>query len=370
MTGTSNPWAWQPQQPAYARLPATVIRLEGSGSRRFLHGQTSAAIELAQPGQWISCCCVSPTGRMRALAEVLVDQNGAWLVISAGDGSQVHQALDRVLFPADQVRLGPPQPAWWLLPVGGAEPVQEAKQPGDISVSGPIQGGRSGSWQAWADGRGWQLNSGNAGVITPDHPSDWRNQSLVLLADGAPPPTHEHLPPAWAGRQPLSAAEQEHWRIQQGLPAVPGELSDDHNPFELGLAPRVSLNKGCYVGQETLAKLATYNGVKQQLRRWHWLHTTSEQPPEAGQELRGPANAAEAADGQDQPDRRLGRISSMLELPDGDRIGLALVRRDGLERSRLHAGHWGQADATAATLSLSEPAQFVAPPVRAGGSGA
>ena len=31
----------------------------------------------------------------------------------------------------------------------------------------------------------------------------------------------------------------------------------------------VSLGKGCYVGQETLAKLATYDGVKRQLRRWH-----------------------------------------------------------------------------------------------------
>jgi folate-binding protein YgfZ len=203
-------------------------------------------------------------------------------------------------------------------------------------------------------------------VIAPDETGDSRNQSLVLLADGTPP-SAEQLPTAWAGLQPLSAAEQERWRIQQGLPAVPGELSDDHNPFELGLAPRVSLNKGCYMGQETLAKLATYDGVKQQLRRWHWRQTASEQAPETGQELRSPASAAR--DGEGQPNRRLGRISSLLELPDGDRIGLALVRRQGLEQGQLQAGCWSRSDVAPATLTLSTPAQFVAPPVGAGGSG-
>jgi len=316
---TSNPWDWHPQQPSYARMAAAVIRLEGDGSRRFLHGQTSAAIELAQPGQWIPSCCISPTGRMRALVEVLVDQGGAWLVIGAGDGAQVHQALDRVLFPADQVRLGPPQPAWWLVP-----------------VAGETAGNAGGSWQALEPAQGWQLGSGTLG------------QALVLR-DG------EGLPPGWRELQPLGAAAQEHWRIQQGLPAAPGELNADHNPFELGLAPRVSLNKGCYVGQETLAKLATYNGVKQQLRRWHWSHAAGVQPPELGQELHAPADR-----------ERLGRISSLLQLANGDHIGLALVRRQGLEHAQLQTGDWGRTEPAPATLTLSVPAQFAAPPVGPG----
>jgi tRNA-modifying protein YgfZ len=335
-SSAANPWAWQPQQPAYARLAASVIRLEGSGSRRFLHGQTSAAIEGAGPGQWIPSCCISPTGRMRALVEVLVDAGGAWLLIGAGDGAQVHQAFDRVLFPADQVRLAPPQPAWWLLPVAGAgETLPAAAASPDKGSGWQALGG---SWQSLGEGAGWQLGEGPLG------------QALVLL-DGEP------LPPAWASRQPLNAAEQEHWRLQQGLPAVPGELNDDHNPFELGLAPRVSLNKGCYVGQETLAKLATYDGVKQQLRRWHWTPTAAGQAPELGQELRSPGGEG-----------RLGRISSMLELSSGDRIGLALVRRQGLELTHLQAGRWEQAEPRPATLALSVPAQFVAPPVGAGGA--
>jgi folate-binding protein YgfZ len=312
---SASPWTWRPQQQAYARLPASVIRLDGPGSRRFLHGQTSAAIELAQPGRWISSCCISPTGRMRALAEVLVDGDGAWLVILGSDGAQVHQALDRVLFPADQVRLSQPQQAWCLQPVAGMDEAPESAEPG--------------RWLLLEEAQGWRLGP-----------------ALVLLEGAA-------LPADWAGSQPLSPAEQEYWLIQQGLPTAPGELNDEHNPFELGLASRVSLNKGCYVGQETLAKLATYDGVKQQLRRWHWAHTAAEPPPELGQELRSLASEG-----------RLGRITSLLELPGGDRIGLALVRRQALEQAQLQAG---PADSAGATLALSRPEQFVPPPVGAGG---
>jgi folate-binding protein YgfZ len=138
---------------------------------------------------------------------------------------------------------------------------------------------------------------------------------------------------------------------------MPAELNDDHNPFELGLAGRVGLSKGCYVGQETLAKLATYDGVKQQLRRWHWRLGEGGPAPEAGQGLFNPGPEGGSQEG------RLGRITSVLELADGDRIGLAMVRRAGLEQAQLLAGK----DPGAAQLNLSLPEQFLAPPVGAGG---
>jgi hypothetical protein len=53
----------------------------------------------------------------------------------------------------------------------------------------------------------------------------------------------------------------------------------------------------------------------------------------------------------------------VLELADGDRIGLAMVRRAGLEQAQLLAGK----DPGAAQLNLSLPEQFLAPPVGAGG---
>ena len=312
-------WSWRPPQPAYSEQPAWLIRLTGPDSRRFLHGQTSAAIETVAPGRWVSSCCIGPTARLLALAEVLIDAEGAWLAISAGDGAQVHQALDRVLFPGERVELSPPQPARWLTPVPSA--------PAGDDGSDDASAGQS--WQPLPDGQGWQLGDGALG-------------QALLLRPEAP------LPEAWSQRRPLTAAEQERWRIQQGMPATPGEINGECNPFELGQADRVSLSKGCYVGQETLARLATYDGVKQQLRRWHWSAQAGAPPPQVGDNLTA---------GEEQ---RQGRISSLLTLENGDCIGLALVRRASLEQRWLGYGEG------AGRLELSRPAAFRPAPIGSG----
>lgn len=329
----TNPWDWRPNEPAYSRQSVSLIRLDGADTRRFLHGQTSAAIEQAPAGRWISTCCISPTARLRALAEVLVDDSGAWLALTAGDGLLVRQGLDRVLFPADQVRLGEVQPGTQLTAVAGHG---ETLPPSDAE-----------HWHPLADNLGWQLGGGPLG------------QSLLLRE---PEPLPSTLPAAWAARRQLSPPEQEHWRLQLGLPAEPGELNDNHNPFELGLASRVSLSKGCYVGQETLAKLATYDGVKQHLRRWHWSRTSDVTPPELGQSLGDLASAGSEGAASGSAGTRLGRISSLLELENGDCIGLALVRRQALGLSQLQAGE----ERGGAILTLSRPERFGEPPVGAG----
>ncbi|MCS5691421.1 folate-binding protein [Cyanobium sp. FGCU-6] len=312
-----SPWSWRPAVPSLLERPAAVLRLEGPDTLRVLHGQTSQSLALAQPGERLATCCISPTARLRALAQVLVDEGGAWLVVEAGDAAAVHTALDRVLFPADAVRLGAPEAVRSLEVLGpDATAAPEAK----------------GAWHAQDDDTSWRLDDGR-----------------LLLRGSA------GLPAELADLPVLSAREVERWRIQLGLPAVPGEINEEVNPFELGLADRVRLDKGCYVGQETLAKLATYDGVKQQLRRW-FLADPNGSAPEPGAVLR------------DGDGGRAGTLSSVLRLEnaaDGWQgwIGLALVRRGALEAPRLRAGEEG------AKLSLCLPERFVPPPVGTGGQG-
>jgi folate-binding protein YgfZ len=57
----------------------------------------------------------------------------------------------------------------------------------------------------------------------------------------------------------------EAWRILRGLPASGGELTEEHNPLEAGLWDAVSFTKGCYVGQEVVARLNTYDKVSRVL---------------------------------------------------------------------------------------------------------
>ena len=63
----------------------------------------------------------------------------------------------------------------------------------------------------------------------------------------------------------LDAGTWEILRVEWGLPAAGRELTVDHNPWEAGLGDAVDLDKGCYIGQEVVARLDTYRKVKQHL---------------------------------------------------------------------------------------------------------
>ena len=39
-------------------------------------------------------------------------------------------------------------------------------------------------------------------------------------------------------------------------------MNDSHNPLEANLKPHISFNKGCYIGQEVVARLNTYDRVQ------------------------------------------------------------------------------------------------------------
>jgi folate-binding protein YgfZ len=55
-------------------------------------------------------------------------------------------------------------------------------------------------------------------------------------------------------------------RIEAGIPVAGLELTEDINPWEANLGAEISLHKGCYNGQEVVARLNTYKKVKQRLR--------------------------------------------------------------------------------------------------------
>jgi folate-binding protein YgfZ len=65
----------------------------------------------------------------------------------------------------------------------------------------------------------------------------------------------------------IEAEALEAWRILRGLPAPGHELTGEHNPLEAGLRDAVSFSKGCYVGQEVVARLNTYGKVSRALVR-------------------------------------------------------------------------------------------------------
>ncbi|MDE0960972.1 MAG: hypothetical protein OSB09_09340 [Planctomycetota bacterium] len=65
------------------------------------------------------------------------------------------------------------------------------------------------------------------------------------------------------------AEDAERARIEAGLPRLGQEITERSLPPEVGLNDSVSYDKGCYAGQEVLARIRTYGHVNRQMRRLH-----------------------------------------------------------------------------------------------------
>ena len=59
--------------------------------------------------------------------------------------------------------------------------------------------------------------------------------------------------------------DYEYMRISSGYPEAPGELNENINPLECGLRKYVSFKKGCYVGQEVVARLDSQDKIPKQM---------------------------------------------------------------------------------------------------------
>jgi folate-binding protein YgfZ len=81
--------------------------------------------------------------------------------------------------------------------------------------------------------------------------------ALVPPGDAYAIPSLEPL----QGAIPMGETVWEEARITRGVPRLGHELTDNVLPLEAGLASAVSLSKGCYIGQETLAKVNNAHGT-------------------------------------------------------------------------------------------------------------
>ncbi len=63
----------------------------------------------------------------------------------------------------------------------------------------------------------------------------------------------------------INDEEYRSMKIMFGMPTFGKELKDAYNPLEAGLLHYVNFKKGCYIGQEVIARLDSYNKVKQRI---------------------------------------------------------------------------------------------------------
>ena len=132
----------------------------------------------------------------------------------------------------------------------------------------------------------------------------------------------EHADALWdaltdMGAAPVGADTLQLARIMNGVAGYGSELTEDYNPLEAGLIRFISFNKGCYIGQEVVARLNTYDKVQKHLVRLSWDADATLGPP-----------VALLQDG-----RNVGALTTAATASDGDGcIGLGYVRKAHIDK--------------------------------------
>jgi folate-binding protein YgfZ len=126
-----------------------------------------------------------------------------------------------------------------------------------------------------------------------------------------------------AGSREVSDETAEVLRVEAGRPRLGKDANESNLPEEVGLSAAISATKGCYVGQEVVARLRTYGRVN---RRLVGFRFPGETVPE-GTAFHNPEKPGSS--------QELGRVSSAVVSPRFGAIGLGLAFRDVPEGGSL-----------------------------------
>ncbi|GAX34718.1 CAF17-like 4Fe-4S cluster assembly/insertion protein YgfZ [Nodularia sp. NIES-3585] len=265
------------------------IRVSDDDRLRFLHNQSTNDFQSLKPGQGCDTVMVSSTARTIDLVSAYILEDAVLLLTSPSRRQALFQWLDRYIFYADKVQLQDVTDETSTFSLIGAKSDAIVEKLGASAIIGQPYGSH-----LLVDGVMVAVGSGLAEpgytLILPSAEKEQIWQKILEL-----------------GAVELSDRAWDMLRILQGRPAPDAELTDDYNPLEVGLWQTISFNKGCYIGQETIARLNTYKGVKQYL----W-----------GIRLNAPVESGSTITVGDE---KVGKLTSYTETANGH-FGLGYIR--------------------------------------------
>jgi folate-binding protein YgfZ len=236
------------------RTADQVVEVTGTDRLAHLDATTTQALKDARPGTVTAALVLDANGNPLAMFDVLVLPDRVWLVTPGQDVTDVVMALIAGrTFLADarftvldhgvvRVHPGPDVPtgvtdltrrAWSGMAVTPEPATVRSTPSGDVAVA-----------------------VDRAGSLTIAGPSAEVDALAVRLLD--------------VGAREADPARLEGWRVVAGRPAWAHEVTPPHLPEELGLLPtHVHLAKGCYPGQEAVARMWMLGRPRRRLARVH-----------------------------------------------------------------------------------------------------
>lgn len=233
--------AWLP------RPDAGVLQLSDVDRSDFLHRMTTNNINALQPGHSLITVLTSPTARIRFVFTVVNRHDDLILLPAPGQTQTLSRHLRGQIFFMDKVKV--------------ADISEEVKR---LRLTGPQASNALAGLGVEASGAGADavLTQGDLQVVVQPH-YDLPGYELVFPAS-----RQADIVAALerGGAQAVTdPAAYEVRRVELGRPAVGAELTEDYNPLEVGLAWTCSETKGCYTGQEIIARQINYDRVTRSL---------------------------------------------------------------------------------------------------------
>lgn len=275
----------------------TQVELTGGDRIAFLNNFCTNDLTKLLPGAGCETFLCNVKGRVLAHAFAFVEDASVWLETVAGTEEALVAHLDRYLITED-VALHRRSDQW-----------------GELFVTGPnaLPALRSA-------GMPCELPQVGAHALQERGPSllrvrrvDWFDRPGVLVS--AP---RERLPDVWNGLAavavpPGGALAFHALRIAAGFPLYGTDITEDNLAQEAARTRRaISFTKGCYLGQEPIARIDAMGHVNRELRG---LRLETGPAPRPGAAIVAPE------DGQE-----IGRITSAVQLEDDPPLALGYVR--------------------------------------------
>ncbi|QNO37936.1 folate-binding protein YgfZ [Protaetiibacter sp. SSC-01] len=280
-----------------------VVSLDGPDRLKLLDSLTSQSLLGLAPGGSAETLLLDPSGRIEYAARVLDDGETTWLLMDAGTGAGFATFLDRMRF---------------MLQVKVADRTAEFATIGTFGAAPAATAAPNGVPLVWVDP--WaSVQAGGFQYATGAHPSEgWTYREA--LVERARLGELAELPAA--GTLALEALRIAAWR-----PRAATELDATSIPHELDwLRSAVHLAKGCYRGQETVAKVHNLGHPPRRLVMLHLDGTDAVLPP-AGSEVRIGRPDAEGA--------VVGRVTASAWHHELGPVALAIVKRSADPASEL-----------------------------------
>lgn len=225
----------------------TLIEVAGEDRLTWLDSITSQSVGRLQPGDSTELLILDPQGRVEHAAGVFEDGASVWLMADAGDAEKLAAWLQRMVFRsrvtvtvrADAALVG-------FLAGGDGEARITASAPNGVPV-------------VWRDPWVQVQPGGHQYAIVEHHPASEYPWSVALVDDATV------LSGPFAGALAAEALRVAAWR-----PRWSHEVDERSIPHESDwIRSAVHLNKGCYRGQETIAKVHNLGHPPRRLAALH-----------------------------------------------------------------------------------------------------